>query len=128
VERIVKSLLFLTQATAAGESAPSAVVVVANGTNRVDYRRVADWVGVSRRRLRLAGAAEVLALTGYPVGAVPPLGFPRPLRTLVDARVLAQPEVYAGGGALDTLMRITPAEIVRVTGAEVVEVVEATTL
>jgi prolyl-tRNA editing enzyme YbaK/EbsC (Cys-tRNA(Pro) deacylase) len=117
VERIAKSVLFLMGA----EAVP--VVVVANGTHRVDYKRVADHLGVSRRRLRLAGAEEVLAITGYPVGAVPPLGYPRPVRTLVDTRVLAQPEIYAGGGALDALMRIAPAEIVRATTAEIVEVV-----
>jgi prolyl-tRNA editing enzyme YbaK/EbsC (Cys-tRNA(Pro) deacylase) len=32
--------------------------------------------------------------------------------------------VYAGGGAIDALVRITPAEIVRATGAETVNVVE----
>jgi prolyl-tRNA editing enzyme YbaK/EbsC (Cys-tRNA(Pro) deacylase) len=119
VERIAKSVLFLM-----GEASVP-VVVVANGTLRVDYKRVADHLGVSRRRLRLAGAEEVLAITGYPVGAVPPLGYPCPVRTLVEARLLAQPEVYAGGGAIDALMRITPAELVRATQAEVVEVVAA---
>ena len=38
--------------------------------------------------------------------------------SLRDRRVLAEPEVYAGGGALDALLRIAPAEIVRVTNAE----------
>jgi prolyl-tRNA editing enzyme YbaK/EbsC (Cys-tRNA(Pro) deacylase) len=80
-------------------------------------------VGLSRKRVRLAGAAAVRAITGYPVGGVPPLGHPRRLRTLIDRRVLDQPEVFAGGGAVDALLRITPAEIVRVTGAEKVDVV-----
>jgi prolyl-tRNA editing enzyme YbaK/EbsC (Cys-tRNA(Pro) deacylase) len=66
----------------------------------------------------------VLAVTGYPVGAVPPFGYPVPLRTLIDRRVLAQPEVYAGGGALDTLLRIAPDEIARATRAEVVDVID----
>jgi prolyl-tRNA editing enzyme YbaK/EbsC (Cys-tRNA(Pro) deacylase) len=38
--------------------------------------------------------------------------------------VLEQPEVFAGGGALDALLRVTPQEIQRVTGAEVVDVVK----
>lgn len=121
VERIVKSLLFLLDR---GNGDPAPILVLANGTSRVDYRQVAECVGLSRKRVRLADAEAVRAVTGYPVGAVPPLGHPQPLRTLIDRRVLEQPEVYAGGGAVDALLRITPTEIVRATGAETVDVVE----
>jgi prolyl-tRNA editing enzyme YbaK/EbsC (Cys-tRNA(Pro) deacylase) len=119
-ERIAKSLLFLLD-PAGGEPMP--ILVIASGTDRVDYRLVADYVGLSRKRVRLADAAAVQAVTGYPVGGVPPLGHPRPLRTLIDQRVLKQPEIYAGGGAVDALLRIAPAEIVRATGAQTVDVV-----
>jgi prolyl-tRNA editing enzyme YbaK/EbsC (Cys-tRNA(Pro) deacylase) len=100
-----------------------AVLGEASGTARIDYRLVAAHLGVSRKRLKLAGAEAVLARTGYPVGAVPPFGHPAPLRTLLDPRVLAQPEVIAGGGAIDALMRVAPAEIARVTKAEIVDVI-----
>ena len=115
-DRIVKSVLFLLAGPEG--AAPEPVLVIANGLARVDDKRVAAHLGVSRRKLKLAGPAEVLAHTGYPVGGVPPLGHPAPLRTLLDPAVLAQPEVYAGGGAVDALLRQTPAEIVRATGAE----------
>jgi len=114
VEQIVKSVLFLLEAPGAEAQAVLAVLavlVIANGLGRVDDKRVAAHTGVAR-------AAEVLALTGYPVGAVPPLGHATRLRILIDPAVLAQPEVYAGGGAIDALLRIKPAEIVGVTGAE----------
>jgi prolyl-tRNA editing enzyme YbaK/EbsC (Cys-tRNA(Pro) deacylase) len=120
VERIAKSLLFLLEQ---GQAGAQPLLVIANGTARIDYRSVAGCVGLSRKRVRLADAATVQAITGYPVGGVPPLGHPRPLRTLIDRRVLAEPVVYAGGGALDALLRIAPAEIVRVTGAATVDVI-----
>lgn len=123
VEGIVKSVLFV-QDTDGGTPAERAVLVVANGLSRVDYRRVADCLGVSRRRLKLADADTVLVLTGQPVGGVAPFGHPQPLRTVIDRRVLEQPFVFAGGGALDALLRLTPAEIVRVTGAVTVDVVK----
>ncbi len=122
VDGIVKSVLFVQDVP--GEPAERAVLIIANGLHRVDYRRVADCLGVSRRRLKLADAVAVLALTGQPVGGVAPFGHPRPLRTFIDRRVLDQAEVYAGGGALDALLRLTPAEIVRVTGALTVDVVK----
>jgi prolyl-tRNA editing enzyme YbaK/EbsC (Cys-tRNA(Pro) deacylase) len=122
VQRIAKSLLFLLEQ---GEAGAEPLLVIANGTARVDYRSVAGSVGLARKRVRLADAATVESVTGYPVGGVPPLGHPRPLRTLIDRRVLAESEVYAGGGALHALLRIAPAEIVRVTGAQTVDVVGA---
>jgi len=115
VERIVKSILFLAEATP--------LLVIASGTHRVDYKRVAEYIGFSRKRVKMADAPTVLEVTGFPVGAVPPFGHKTRLRTLVDVQVLAQPEVYAGGGAIDALLRITPAEIVRATSAETVNVV-----
>ena len=42
------------------------------------------------------------------------------LRTLVEDRVLAEPEVYAGGGAVDAVLRIAPPELVRTTAAEII--------
>jgi prolyl-tRNA editing enzyme YbaK/EbsC (Cys-tRNA(Pro) deacylase) len=121
VERIVKSLLFLVDP---GDGDLQPVLVIANGTSRVDYKLVAGCLGVSRRRVKLADAASVKTFTGYPVGAVPPFGHPSPLPTLIDRRVLAQAEVYAGGGAAGALLRITPAEIVRATQAKPVDVIE----
>ena len=114
VERIVKSLLFIAD--------DQPVLVIANGTARVDYKRVADHLNLSRKRVKMADAPTVLAITGFPVGTMPPFVHKSRLRTLIDAGVLAQPEVYAGGGAIDALLRIAPAEIVRVTKAETVNV------
>jgi len=115
-ERIVKSLLFLV------EGRP--VVVVACGVGRVDQRAIASWFGVGRKRVRLASPAEVLAATGYPIGALPPFGHRQPLPTLIDRLALAHPEVYAGGGSIDTLVRLNPAEIQRLTGAAVADLVQ----
>ena len=118
VERIAKSILFIA------DGAP--VLVIANGLSRVDYRRVADYLGLTRKKLKLADSDTVLNITGFRVGTVPPFGHKTRLRTLMDVNVLVQPEVFAGGGAIDALLRITPAEIVRATNAEKVDVVMLT--
>jgi Cys-tRNA(Pro) deacylase len=117
-ERIVKSLLFLV------EGRP--VVVVACGVGRVDQRAIASWFGVGRKRVRLASPAEVLAATGYPIGALPPFGHRQPLPTLIDRRALIHPEVYAGGGSIDALVRLNPADIQRLTEAGVADLVQPT--
>ena len=111
--QIVKTLLFLVN----GEP----VVAITCGTSRIDRRAIAAYFEVGRKRVKLAGAEAVLEVTGYPVGAVPPFGLRQQVQTLIDPRVLEHTEVYAGGGAIDALLRISPTEIVRVTGAVVLD-------
>jgi prolyl-tRNA editing enzyme YbaK/EbsC (Cys-tRNA(Pro) deacylase) len=111
-EQIGKSILFLA------DGRPC--LVVANGVTRVGYKALADHLGVSRRRLKLAKPDTVLDLTGYPVGTVPPFGHKQALPTIVEARVLEQEMVYAGGGAINALMRLATAELLRVSQADVV--------
>lgn len=115
--QIVKSVLFLVKEEA---DAPRPVLVIGNGYHRIDWRRLADYLAVSRRRLRLADAEQVQAITGFPVGTVPPFGHRTPLPTLLDEQVLAQTLVYAGGGAINALMRLHVAELQRVLQAPVV--------
>lgn len=112
-ERIVKSLLFLV------EGRP--VLAIACGPDRVDSRALARRFGVGRKRVRLADGETVQRVTGYPIGAVPPFGHRQPLTTLVDRRVLEHEEVFAGGGGIDALVRVSPQDILRLTGAEVLD-------
>jgi prolyl-tRNA editing enzyme YbaK/EbsC (Cys-tRNA(Pro) deacylase) len=117
-EQIVKSVLFLLRD---GQQA-TPLLVIANGTTQIDFRKLADLCGVGRKRIRLAPAEDVLALTGYPAGGVPPFGFLRPTPTYIDRRVFEQAVVYGGGGDDHTMLRITPAELLRVTEGQIVDV------
>lgn len=117
-EQIVKSVLFLLK----NGQQVDPVLVIANGATQIDSRKLADLFGVGRKRIRLAPAEVVLALTGYPAGGVPPFGFPQPLPTYIDRRVLEQTVIYGGGGDDRTMMRLTPAELMRVTGGLIVDV------
>lgn len=110
--QIGKSILFLVN--------EQPYLVVANGVNRVGYKALADHLGTSRRRLKLAKPQEVLDITGYPVGTVPPFGHKKRLPTIVESRVLEQEEIYVGGGAINALMRLTPQELLNASKAEVV--------
>jgi prolyl-tRNA editing enzyme YbaK/EbsC (Cys-tRNA(Pro) deacylase) len=117
VEQIGKSILFVA------DDVP--ILVVASGTNRIDYKRLADYLGLSRRRIRIANPEEVESIAGYVVGSMPPFGHKTPLRTLIDARAFAQSEFYAGGGDINAMLRVSPDEIQRVSKAEKVEVTQS---
>lgn len=115
--QIVKSVLFVVKER---ENGAKPQLVVTNGLSRVNYKALAGYLGVSRRRVRMARAVEVEELTGYAVGTVPPFGHASPLPTLLDETVSEQEEVFAGGGAINALMRLSVDELQRVIEAEVV--------
>jgi Cys-tRNA(Pro) deacylase len=112
--QIGKSLLFFAN--------QEPLLVIANGTTRVDYKALASILGISRKRLKLATAQQVQQVTGYPVGTVPPFGHKSILQTMVESGVLEQSEIYAGGGELNALLRIDTSELARVTDAKIVSI------
>lgn len=123
--QIIKSLLFLIKRQH-GEFDP--LLVITNGTDRVDYVALARYAGTSRRSIRIASAEQVEALTGYVVGAVPPFGHKQRLPTLLDESVLEQDVIYGGGGTSHALMRVSVNELRRVlSGAAVAAVTQSNT-
>jgi prolyl-tRNA editing enzyme YbaK/EbsC (Cys-tRNA(Pro) deacylase) len=107
VAQIVKSLVFVAD----GEP----VVALTSGANRVDPERLAAALGA--REVRRATPEEARAATGFAIGGTPPLGYPRPVRMLIDEDLLGLPEVWAAAGTPDAVFRTTPAELLRATGA-----------
>jgi Cys-tRNA(Pro) deacylase len=103
-EQIGKSIVLMV-----AEEAP--VVVVVRGTDEVDTQRVAKHVNADPDEVRLAEPEEIQTYTGYPVGAVPPLGHERPLRTLLDDHVLDQDTLYVGGGSEDVMVEIEASDL-----------------
>ena len=115
-EQIIKSLVFMV----AGEP----LLVISNGTARVDRRKLATHLGIGRGRVKFASADQTVEITGYVVGSMPPFGHRQVLKTLVDPAVTRLETVYGGGGAVDAMLRLTTTELLRVTGAEVVAIAE----
>lgn len=108
--QIIKTVLFLAD----GEP----VLVIASGLARIAWKRLADYLGVSRRRLKTGNAEQVQAVTGYVVGSVPPFGHKAKLRTIVEQAVYEQGVVYGGGGEIDALMRLETAVLRQIIGDE----------
>jgi Cys-tRNA(Pro) deacylase len=106
VAQIVKSLVFLVDA--------ETVIALVSGPNRLDEKRlaVAAGGGVVAR----ADADAVRAATGYPIGGVPPFGYPRPLPTFVDRTLLDHAELWAAAGTPRHSFALTPDDLVRLSG------------
>ena len=115
-EQIIKSLVFRV--------ANEPLLVINNGTARVDRKKLAKILGVGRKKVKFADSEAALSVTGYVVGSMPPFGHRTTLRTLVDRAVTGLERIYGGGGDINAMMRLTPAELVRITRAEIVDVSE----
>ncbi len=98
--QIVKSIVLVAE--------NEAVIAIVDGTSSVDLKRVEKLVG---KDVRVAGREEVLNLTGFPAGGVPPVG--HNCKVILDERVLKNERVYGGGGDENHLLLISPSEIVR---------------
>lgn len=110
VDQIAKSIVL---------KGSKAYVVVIAGDKRVDLKKFSFVVG---EPVRLATPDEVLALTGFDVGCVPPFGHVKKLKTFVDKSVLENKVVYASGGTNSSLLKISVTELLRFLGCSVVEV------
>jgi prolyl-tRNA editing enzyme YbaK/EbsC (Cys-tRNA(Pro) deacylase) len=115
-DQIIKSLVFLIK----GEP----LLVINNGLARVEQRRVAARLGVGRKQVKLASVEQALGITGYVVGSMPPFGHRQILPTFVDPAITEHSIIFGGGGEIDAMLRLTPAELIRVTGAELLPVSE----
>ncbi len=111
-DQIVKSVVFLV------DERP--FLVIACGMRRVDPRKLAQRLQINRKLVVLADAEQVLALTGYPVGTVPPIGLKTPMPVYMDPTVQQYETIYAGGGGLNALLKIKSADLREVSKAEVV--------
>ncbi|MBN2303250.1 MAG: EthD family reductase, partial [Anaerolineae bacterium] len=110
-DQIVKSVLFLV------DNKP--FLVFACGTRRVDFQKLADRLNVSKKKVKLAAPEQVLDLTGFAVGTVPPLGLKTPMPAYLDPSVQAHEVIYAGGGGDNAMLKITSADLLKISDAEI---------
>jgi prolyl-tRNA editing enzyme YbaK/EbsC (Cys-tRNA(Pro) deacylase) len=96
-EQVVRSILFrLSLRPKPPRMQDEFAMVLIAGPAQVSWQELRAYLGQSR--LTMASEQEVLAVTGYPLGAVSPFGLPASLRILVDRGVLQQEEISIGSG------------------------------
>lgn len=115
-DQVIKSLIFIANG--------NPILVINNGTARVDPRKLAENLAISRNRIRMASPEKALSISGYVVGSMPPFGHKEPLKTLVDKAVANMDTIFAGGGGINAMMRIKTSELLRVTMAEFMDISE----
>ena len=111
IDQIVKSLVFMADVRP--------IIILCSGARRVDEEKLAEYIGTE---IRIAGASEVRAATGYAIGGTPPLGHTVPLKTVVDPHLMEFEEIWAAAGTPDSVFPIQPKELVKATSGAVVAV------
>jgi len=100
------------------ERGPLAVTI--SGATRLSYKKIKKALGL--KNVSLAPADEVVALTGAEPGTVALVNPGLP--TLVDVRLLEQPNAYGGCGIHAHTLKMRPADVVTVTHAQVFDIAE----
>ena len=111
IDQIVKSLVFMADVRP--------ILILCSGARRVDEEKLAEYIGTE---IRIAGASEVRAATGYAIGGTPPLGHTVPLKTVVYPHLMEFEEIWAAAGTPDSVFPIQPKELVKATSGAVVAV------
>ncbi len=108
VGQIVKSLVFR------GASSGMPYLLLVSGKNRVNEKKAANVIGEALAR---PDAAYVRGTTGYAIGGIPPFGHDTPLKTFIDADLLAYADVWTAAGTPHCVMRLKPEDLQKRTGA-----------
>lgn len=114
VGQIAKSILFK------GARSGEPILVIASGVHRINEKRIAEHAG---QPLAKATPDFVRDATGYVIGGVPPIGFPRPIETWIDRELLQYNEIWAAAGTPFTVFSLRPSALASLTGGGVVDVV-----
>jgi prolyl-tRNA editing enzyme YbaK/EbsC (Cys-tRNA(Pro) deacylase) len=113
VEQIAKSIVFQ------GKQTQKPVLVIAGGTNRVNEKRIAEFI---LEPLGKADADFVRKTTGFVIGGVPPIGHLEKLEIFIDEDLLKYNEIWAAAGSPNAVFKLTPSDLVKMTGGRVVSI------
>jgi Ala-tRNA(Pro) deacylase len=99
------------------------VRVVLPASERLDFRKVGDVLGVGKKRIHLSPEDDLAR--DYPefeLGAVPPLGGGRGDRVVIDTRLAERESIVVEAGSHDESVRLPTAELIRLAKAEVADI------
>ena len=106
-EQVVRSILFR-------QEGHEFIMVLVAGPHQIAWPALRAYLGVSR--IAMASEEEVLAVSGYPRGAVSPFGLPTPVRILVDESVWQPEEISIGSGQRGLTVILSQADLRRALG------------
>ena len=99
--------------------AENPILVIISGDMRVDLKKLSE---VIEEKAKLASPEYVLEEVSFIIGGVPPMGFDKPVRILMDKSVERFTEVFSSGGSRESILRISVDDLKNATKCELVDV------
>ena len=106
-QSVVRSVVFKT-------SSDKFILLAVAGGGRADWGVLRKHL--NERKCRMAEFDEVLEVTGYVVGAVPPIALPNDIKVLVDNSVKSYEAVVIGSGVLGFALSLKGADLLKLVG------------
>ena len=94
------------------------LVCIVKGEDKASKEKVAELLGIEKPRMM--NAQEMLERIGYPAGGTPSFGYNAIF--MVDERVMEREFVLSGGGSENSLVRISPKELLRANNGRVAKI------
>jgi len=107
---IIRSLLFRTGSN-------TSVLLVIPGGYRADWSVLRKHLG--QRKIKMANLDQVKEVTGYVVGAVPPIALPEKIQVLLDETVSNYLHVVIGSGILGYALSLSSQDLCSAMGSAV---------
>lgn len=108
--QIVKTLYF------SAEGRPTLALVA--GDRQVDTSKLAEILGIGRKKLKMGTPEEVIAHTGFAVGGVSPVGSVHPCDVVVDESLQRFEQIWAAAGTGNTVFPAGTAALVSAIGGQ----------
>jgi prolyl-tRNA editing enzyme YbaK/EbsC (Cys-tRNA(Pro) deacylase) len=118
-EEMVKSILL--RETGRGRYVMACIL----GPDRLDHRAVRDYLPGGWQRLTFAGDDEIMAVTGYPRGAVNPLGLPADVPVIFDEAIGRCRRVNISTGDLMVGLEMDGSDLIRLANAQLFKIAKA---
>ena len=115
VIRVLKVPLVQTVKTLVVRCKGELVLAVIPGNKRLSKKMLANALSVGRGQLDMLSREKVEAMTGMPLGGIPPFGIEG--RVVIDKDVMRQQQIYCGFGSLTSSLKVSPKDIQRIAGA-----------
>ncbi|RJQ32149.1 MAG: hypothetical protein C4562_03720 [Actinobacteria bacterium] len=92
------------------------------GNKKVSLKKVKNLFADAK--IKLVNSDEAVDLTGYMLGATPPVAHKASTQTIIDESLMGNEVLYTGSGELNAMLKIRPEDLVEVTEAIVADISE----
>lgn len=98
------------------------VIVIIPGNRRLDIRKLKNLLGVGK--IKFVNPDEVVSLTGYVLGSMPPVAHANEMPVYLDKRLLSLSYIYTGGGQIDTVLKVKPQDLASAVNAVIADMAD----